>query len=293
MGYEFLNPFGEDLKNSARHIIRMLPKCMICLERVSIPVEILAFPCCEKLSKNPYSMTRFCEACVIKLLELDKEISEKSSKIKCLFGDCEITVIKAGDGGSMIWKAPLYKKDYMLMSMDTDSHTCSLCLEWKGTHLDLEKHVHQECSKREQTCECGVRFFGPDWDLHKKECEFFKTCPVCEEMVCRVNLTIHLQNKHSMIVCTSCEQATTSSIAEHLKDECGMRIIKCDHCSFKTLAKNYLDHLMGHAQRCKERIALLRDMVSTETTMFDRLSSDLKKVAEKTFRTPIDTFLEN
>ena len=266
----------------------MLPNCMLCLEKVSIPVEILAFPCCKKESKNPYSMTRYCEACVIRFLELDKKISERSPTIKCLFGDCEIV-----EGGASNPTQHSYKKDYMLMSMDTDGHTCPLCSVWKGTHLDLEKHVHKECSQREQTCECGGRFFGPDWDLHKKECDFFKMCPVCEEMVCRVDLTTHLQTEHSMIVCTSCEQATTSSIAEHLKDECGMRIIKCDYCSFKTLAKNYLDHLMGHAQRCKERFALLQDMISTETAMFDRLSCDLKKVAEKTYRTPIDTFLEN
>lgn len=259
----------------------MFHTCSICLDDVIIPVEITIFPCCNNHERNCYSFKRLCESCVLRYLELELKVKDRSFYKKCLFCDSYI------NPQEIVGKS--YKKDYMFMSMDTRILQCKNC-DFKGSHLDLEKHVEKDCSKKLTECFCNVIdtreiLESPE---HRKTCCFFKQCLICNEFVYCNDLEKHLGILHNMINCGLCQKPTTLSINLHLKNECPMRLIKCKHCSETLIANLYLDHLIEHTNDCKKRLSLLQDLKIKEMDLFSILSKDIQNIYEVTYGGPIE-----
>jgi len=260
----------------------MFPTCSICLEDCIIPVEMTIFQCTLTQDINCYSFKRMCESCVITYLELDKKYSSRNTFKKCLF--CCSWV----NPQEIVGKTA-YKKDYLLMSLDTRKLPCKNC-DFVGNHLELEKHVVKECKKKLVECNCNV--VGPkdfiESKEHRKACAFFKQCLECDEYIYNNDFENHLRDSHEMIVCQFCQKPTVLKVQEHLQLECSLRKMECKHCPKTMVANQYLEHLIEHTKDCKTRLGLLKDLKIKEMSLFQRLSSEIQELYQQTYGTDIE-----
>lgn len=255
----------------------MVLQCPICLENVLIPVEITIFPCTKNQGMHCFSMNRICEACAILYCEQDKPRSERSESKKCIFCDCFVNL-------QLVISIP-YKKDYLSMSQDLRPDISCPCCEFKGTHIELDRHMNQDCPLRIETCMCGKKdarkiICGSD---HQQHCSFFQQCTHCQEYISIHNYQKHLSNDHCLNYCKLCNEAFPSHLLNHLEKECKMRIIPCTHCSREIIAFNYFDHLIMHTNEAKRRIELLQEMKESEILLYHKFTSELEKLYEYTY----------
>jgi hypothetical protein len=249
-------------------------QCMICLEQVFIPVEITIFPCCKKSEKHCYSLKRLCESCVIKYLELNYPMSKRKSTVKCIF--CQETI-----NPQHIIEKP-YKKDYIIMSIDKKIYKCKDCL-FEGSHIEMERHKEKGCIDKKIYCYCNTICQEMLSEEHKRKCEFFKECLVCNIFVYRDDLDIHMKLIHDMTLCKICLKPTYLSLVDHNNNECIYRNIACIYCSEKMYADQYMDHLIQHTSACQTRINLLKEMLHKETSLYNKLTNDIEILFEMTY----------
>jgi hypothetical protein len=259
----------------------MFHQCQICLDDVIIPVEITVFPCYLKKGINCFSIKRICEQCAILYLELNKTTFQKSNTKKCIFCSATIPLKHINE--------PPYKKDFLLMSMDPRKNLkCPYC-DVTASHLELERHVSRECKNINETCLCGkVDRREIIQGEHKLECCFFKQCCVCKSFINKSDYQMHLLTHHNLNYCQLCDHAIVSSIQEHLRDECIMRIIKCTHCNTSLVSYNYLDHLIHHASESKKRIKLLNEIRYSESIIYENYVTEIQELYESTYGVPFE-----
>ena len=254
----------------------MFHTCSICLDETLIPVELTVFPCCSSQERNCYSFKRLCESCVKIYLELDVKLEQRSTFKKCLF--CN-SCINPRD----IVNKP-YKKDFLLMSMDTRVLKCKDC-EFQGTHLELEKHLEKNCPQKIIECFCNISGTREkiESSSHRKVCCFFKQCLICLEYIYCNDFEKHLSLEHKMFHCQLCQKPTMTPLDLHIQEECSLRVVNCKHCPKKLIANVYLDHIVEHIHDSKLRLSLIDDLKVKEMDMFHRLSLEVQKMYELTY----------
>lgn len=248
--------------------------CAICLEDVFIPVEITGFPC-DTRYRGCYSFQRVCERCAIRYLHLDKDKADRPCRIRCIF--CESTLDPREAVG------PLYRKDFLLMSLDTKERACPSCPEVRGTHLEIDAHLERDCPRAVVSCPCGAEVERGVMEAHQRACCLYRVCPVCDAVVLSRDRDAHLREAHGSVLCLLCNKITGRTLSEHMETECCFRLISCRHCSSRLPAHGLIDHLIEHVTASKDRLRLLEDIQKKENRIYESLLREAREVFESVY----------
>jgi hypothetical protein len=252
----------------------IIPKCIICLEKCVIPVEITCFGCATIQTKpSCFSFQRVCFVCATMYMELNKPYHKRSTTKRCLICPAECNPRALSE---KTW----YRKDFMLMRMDTsiDVHCpCEKC-SFTGSHIDVEKHYTGDCPYTITSCLCNTYVSRCDMISHKKQCSFYRECSKCSEFLLVTEYERHLQDIHNMIVCLVCKDITSLDIADHLEQECNFRLVHCVHCRKYIRSKELHQHYVEHAVEIRYNLGLMYNVIDKEQAKLLRVNNDLQKL---------------
>lgn len=157
-----------------------------------------------------------------------------------------------------------YKVVYMIKNI-IDQLNCSCSrgeCDWKGTMLQLSKHLANECKYYEILCPnsdngCKERTLNITKNTHIAVCPYQKiSCSLCKENILRKDEKTHIDTNCLMapILCSQCHTKTTRGlINSHQSDECPETEIKCDFsrygCTHICKRKYKNEHLINFSQK--------------------------------------------
>lgn len=233
--------------------------CSICLDPVRVPVELTCFPCStSKTIKNCYSINRICLHCARKYLHLNEIKHKRPESIKCLF--CPDTV----DPRTLNAETS-YKKDYRMMACDPHTYTCvhdSQC-GFRGSQMQLERHLQQECNYRMCFCmDCKCRFKANSF--HDTTCPARFTCTRCHQRVLRTEYTKHFREEHHVQRCQYCGSTFDLDHLEDHKKTCVYRFIECDICGESKQKIMMYSHLLKHRTDFQKMIQTIEDQIKRD-----------------------------
>lgn len=168
--------------------------CLICHERVRIPVQITCFPCHQE-PPSCHDISRVCMLCARRYLQLDKPNVLRSPRVRCLTCD-------AVTSPPSLNSSTCYRKDYLLMSLDTETYSCPNC-NYHGSQTELDRHVEHMCDYRIVRCpasggdgRCGVSYRACDERTHMSECYFYVFCWECVDYIHKDAYFFHMHTHH-------------------------------------------------------------------------------------------------
>lgn len=220
--------------------------CYICLSNVILPIISRNFKCYNKYSISCHSFQRICLKC-----HMDNPV------LKCSF-------CKAEKESDEIEIDTLYIKDdnFSILS-------CPFCNEFKGSHIDLLKHINTKCIL---FCECGKIVRRKDEEKHyKTECKIFHWCMKCKNGVKKC--------KHKL--CKFCHGYG------HQEDECPERMIECKECGEEIKAKDIINHYVEHVDKVKKRMELSHEILRESKRKYQRLMKYLPELYELIYKEQI------
>jgi hypothetical protein len=218
--------------------------CPICLEECKIPVELQCFSCFRHDGIHCHSLVRYCEQCCIRLFELDKDIGERKTYLKCLYCDAST------DPRLYSTEYLPYRRDYYFIAKDCQEYKeCPYCHSRNGiqTHQNLMNHV-RSCQTAYKVCEECKTFY---------QCDNTHSCP----------------SSHYTI-CTQCNKMIDTSLDLHMESECMYRSVTCPYCHTGVTALEITDHLLSHIESSKQRTLLLQDLLFKEDELRRRILQD-------------------
>jgi hypothetical protein len=216
-----------------------------------------------------------CEKCAIRYLHLDKGRDERPCRVRCIF--CESTL----DPREAV--EPLYRKDFLLMSMDGKERACPSCPGVRGTHLEIDAHLERECPRTVVSCACGAAVERGAMEEHRRECCMYRVCQVCNALVLSRDRDAHLREAHGSVLCLLCNKITAKTLREHMDTECCFRLISCRHCTSRLPAHGLVDHLIEHATASKSRLSLLEDIQKKENRIYESLLRETRELFESVY----------
>jgi hypothetical protein len=232
-------------------------QCLLCLDTIRIPVELICFPCSlVKTQLHCHSVNRICLHCARVYLQLNEVIHKRKKIVKCLFCDVITNPQTLNADNS-------YKKDYRMMVSDgkTD-YKCiheDLC-SFTGSQMELECHVRSKCQYRMCFCvDCHVRYRADT--NHSNFCKARLTCFSCGEHVLKTKLSQHLEEKHNRKKCLYCKKVYQKHMLPDHTDHCQYKPIECSIC-YKYVKKGLLyGHLKKHKNYFQSQITLIQKQV--------------------------------
>lgn len=215
--------------------------CVICHAQALLPVQLIGFPCA---TPSCLSLTVCCLRCAESFLELDKPVHQRSATKKCLY--CDAT----RNPRSVVYtKATSYRKNLMLMKLDTTIHDCPNTCDFRGLQLEINRHL-DTCPRRMARCECGgyMRFHEVAEHINTN-CKVFQRCRWCPpttHVFRKTEIIEHWKAHHGAHQCPLCHLWTRLNFARHLQD--------CTHkgpcivCHAEVEAKNCAPHYKTHLE---------------------------------------------
>lgn len=168
--------------------------CLICHEPVRVPVQLTCFPCRQE-PPSCHDICRVCLLCARLYLGLDKPHALRSSRVKCLTCDAVACPPILDTGTS-------YRKDYLLMSRDRMDYPCPYPCGFRGSQMDLDRHL-QDCPYRIVQCpasggdgRCNMTYRACEERKHWSECYFYVFCRVCGDYVDKDGYFYHMHRHH-------------------------------------------------------------------------------------------------
>lgn len=227
--------------------------CAICFEAVRIPVKLICFHCAAEHGKPKCnSIQRLCITCAREFLELNKPRNERRYAVKCL--TCPAICYP-----SQLNAASAYEKDFLLMSIDErDDYECihGSC-GFRGTQMDLNRHLMEECPRRHVFCLACRKSFRDDDQEHKSRCELYTGCFFCRGFVKKDMLEAHLHESHLIKTCKHCKKHVPLH-SEH-EETCTERKVSCPHCFGIMKMVEFEEHKMQEIDWKRMDIETLRN----------------------------------
>ena len=111
---------------------------------------------------------------------------------------------------------------------------------------------------------CRGNFPESAWILHESTCERHRWyCKECDEVIPKSDREKHHQNFHCIVSCIDCdEEMQISSMANHKKNKCPHRLVKCMYCNCDVFYCNFEEHeyvcgsRTDQCENCKKYIQL-------------------------------------
>jgi hypothetical protein len=245
------------------------PRCIICLQKCIVPVEITCFPCsAQPHSKNCMSFRRFCYECAVEYLSLG--VSCKKT-IKCILFDARVDAYT-------LHHETAFRIDYMLMQLDTSLNTCPYCAEYEGVQLDVHKHMMNECQKRFYFCACRERVSLEQKKEHEQTCSLYCFCQRCREPVLKHLYNHHLFTAHNIVQCYQCKESFHCSLmTQHQENICLFRRIPCTICSENIVLIQLTRHLQNHQTEMLEHLTRTTKLVLHYSTLLQNLYEQIEQ----------------
>lgn len=237
--------------------------CVLCLDPIRIPVELTCFPCSgpHTTHRHCYSIHRVCLHCARQYLQLNEPRHKRKTSLRCLF--CPATA-----NPQTLNAENSYKKDYRMMAMDRSCeykciHDHRRCA-FKGTQIELEKHVQTACEYRMCFCtDCMVRYRANSH--HIFVCKARVTCRECGDRILKTQCDLHFEREHHQRKCVYCRKMYDMDyIRDHEKRGCLQRPIPCSVCDIEYKSVDMYNHLRDHLSCCHDTIQKIKNQMSEE-----------------------------
>ena len=251
--------------------------CVICLQRVCIPVRITGFAC-GKRERGCNSCVRICYECAMRYLQLDRSVEERKSSIKCL--TCSATL----DPKTVFKPKTVMEKDYLYMSMDPCSNyrciaSASGCV-YQGSQNEIDRHFTTSCPYRFIECRCGELVSGVEnVRRHRSKCLFYIRCPVkeCKDtFVDKYEVETHLLREHGQMICahTECRKVVNAEqFEQHIKQDCIYRLVRCP-CEDCNLSVRFFDlhhHVRNHLDTARDYLEYAKNKLKKYEEVYNRI----------------------
>lgn len=232
--------------------------CIICHQHFRVPVRVTAFNC------TCLDGIRCCLTCVRDWFELNKPISQRKTKVKCLF--CPKTVT------SSLAYTRVYVKDTFLMRCDaTPDIECPRDCGFTGTQSQLEEHLRDHCVNGRMACTlCQTWMQRRDLEEHKRDCSGFSKCPHCPEFIPKASMASHYANIHQLFSCRWCQVFFKESDYDAHQRRCPERVLRCEVCQHNFKRKDIKEHVLNEYRAVKvgvdsalARLSKVMEMVNT------------------------------
>lgn len=230
----------------------MSVNCVICREEVFLPVEMTCFRCYKTDKVCCSSFCRVCRKCAHQYLELDKSLGSRDFLKRCLYCPALINIMSLNDGNA-------YRKDYLLMSNDErGNHGCPYCGQFKGSQLEIDRHLDQDCPRIEILCPCGASMTKSDYPHHIMCCALHQECTICKHFVLQSDFERHQREYHNKIRCVLCACFIDyEKTIHHLREECVERSVQCSFCHEELSFRRLDAHWEEHERSLDRRLQLL------------------------------------
>lgn len=251
----------------------MTNNCIICLENLFLPVEIICFGCYKNYEINCSSLSRICLKCANTFLQLDKNIEDRDYYKKCIYCSslCYLHKINCKNA---------FKKDFYSMIKDTNIYNCPYCFAFTDDQISICNHLEKDCPKYYVLCDCKKIFIREDFYFHLFSCPKYSFCNICKKYVNKNIFNNHMQNEHDYIYCNLCKDYFKKLLFEnHIENECPERLIVCTFCLQLIIYKDYKKHLLDH------RIDLLNNLDELNNK-YNQCIENLNKINEILIPTP-------
>ena len=233
-----------------------IPRCIICLDQVQIPVELTCFPCGKDTSKiTCFSLQRMCYFCAIRFLELDVDPEKREFHKKCLF--CG-TMVRLNEVRTL--KA--FRYDFSLMNADSRKLVCLYCRDFKGYSIQIIRHMAETCVESPKECICGDIFTLSTEKQHKLSCHHYRVCMECLESIPETEFRSHQFQQHHKTQCSACHlYIDNEEFIHHTVQKCMERLVSCDLCFHVMRFCNLSTHLSKHLQEIDRELEKVNQQV--------------------------------
>jgi len=217
--------------------------CMICYEKVFIPVELVCFRCFLPNELSCSSFCRVCRKCAHHYLELDRSVHEREFFKKCLYCPALCDTMR-------LHRDTAYRKDYTMMQGDgTEHYSCPYCGNHTGTQLKIDQHMDKECPLFVKQCSCGICVPRQDYIAHMPSCAHHELCSDCIEHIETIHLEEHMSSTHNKLKCVLCDAYVLfTELSSHILHSCPERTVTCEYCLHSTKCSKMERHLEIHEQ---------------------------------------------
>jgi len=248
----------------------MCVNCIICLDPIFLPVEIICFSCYKNNEFNCSSLIRICLRCAISFLQLDKDIEARDFYKKCVYCPSLAYLHRLNfDNG--------FKKDFLIMSNDQNIYNCPYCFFFSGTQLDINNHLEKECPKYYILCECKKVFIKENFYLHLFHCDKHLRCDLCKKFIIKKKIIDHMHYIHDHMFCNLCKTFVPKNLFEkHIESECPERLIICTFCLQLITFNKYIEHLFEHKTIVLEEMTELSQKYNVILDKYTKINELIK-----------------
>lgn len=231
--------------------------CIICYQRVRVPVRFICFPCKHTHGRPTCnSMIRVCLMCAREYLQLTKYRYERDNQRKCLTCPAKTVLYRLNATNA-------YEKDFLMMRNDSCADYSCFNSEkgcnFHGTQNQLDNHNQNDCEYRIVLClHCRLTYQFNEKEEHYLICEGKKTCDHCEKRIVKSDYLYHLKNDHNMTTCYYCDLSILVSELSHHLENCLDRPYRCDECRRIMVYRLKDTHLKQHLHEWANQIINLR-----------------------------------
>ena len=225
-----------------------MEECVICRERLLIPVELTCFGCFKKNTLSCSSLCRLCRRCAHEYLQLDRRRMDRDLFRRCLYCPSVCSVFR-------LTSETAYRKDFIMMRADTSSdHRCPYCAGFQGTQVQVDHHLDHECPAFCEECPCGEAVKKADVQAHRASCLYHGFCERCDRYILLSKTESHMMDEHELMKCGLCEQFIPfRSVADHIARYCRERLVRCDYCFQAVRYSRMAMHMEQHEHDFQER----------------------------------------
>ena len=201
-----------------KDLITILEKmeCFVCLQKCVIPLQLQCYDCFSTHEMNCNSTKRICVQCITK------------TKLET----CSFCRSKKVNNNIVVDFQGIHNDVFSILS-------CPFCIEFKGSHFDLYKHLKGKCLN---FCSCGDLFLRKEEKKHYETCKEKTWCSKCKEFVKKCH------HQH----CSIC------SSSEHSDIICKNRTLQCTICKEEKKIFQIIEHYMEHLEKSKNKVAVFK-----------------------------------